>query len=518
MSPDPWNTTQSHESEPKMPQVEALYQESLLHFQNGQWQKAINGFQEVLRLQPDHVQAQAFLGEARVKASLDQDQPKPRRFRFQGTMRYVLFALIATTLVLFLVVGVRWAYARWIAPARAAQEAVQRRSQLLEQAYKYLAERDYMAAQEAFRSLLAEDPDNEQAQKGLAEAEAKAALAAQYAKAKEAIVNQRWDEAASLLAAIIAVDPRYQDVQSQHALVQKQLELRAWFDKAEGAYAAGNWQEAISSYEALQNLDAEYKKQSVSERLFESYLKQGRSLIESTKGDSQAVEQAKGLFQRALVLQPQHPQAMSELALADKFLQGQKELAQGNKEAARAALEWVCEQQSDYAGGKASALLQLAGGEQKTTQPMPTSVVTATVPSGATFHQQYASALQSGDAAINAGDYALAEQHYREATRAAIHGGYDSARWLYVAYVKLGTAYARSGKYEAALEAIKTAISIMTKSAVAIPPEAYSHYLEEAERYARDGDYRNALVQYDQVSRIIGQKCNCGLEDWRVMP
>ncbi len=119
---------------------------------------------------------------------------------------------------------------------------------------------------------------------------------------------------------------------------------------------------------------------------------------------------------------------------------------------------------------------------------------------------------------MNASDYALAEQHYREATRVAIHGGYDSARWLYVAYVKLGTSYARSGKYEEALEAIKTAISIMTKSAVAIPEETYSHYLEEAERYAKKKDYHNALLQYDQAVHIIGQKCNCGLEDWRVVP
>ncbi|MGB9880754.1 MAG: tetratricopeptide repeat protein, partial [Anaerolineae bacterium] len=465
-----------------------------------------------------HVQAQSFLEEARVKAALEQEKPKPRSYRFQRVSRLLLFALAAVVVILLLTLGARWAYGHWIAPARAAQEAAQRKSQLLEQGYKYLGERDYAAAQEAFRALLAEDPSNEEAQKGLAEAQAKAALAEQYAKAKEAIAKENWDEAATLLAAIIAVDPKYQDVQSQQALVQKHLELRSWFDKAEAAYAAGNWQDAISGYETLQNLDAEYEKQAVSAHLFESYLKQGRSLIEDTKGDAEAVQQAKELFQKALVLQPRHPQVMQELALADKFLQGQKELAQGNKETARAALEWVCQQQPDYAGGTAKALLQLTSGGQEAAQPAPTSTVTATVPSEATFHQRYAGALQRGDAAMDAGDYVQAEQHYREATRVAIHGGYDSARWLYVAYVKLGTAYARSGKYEEALEAIKTAISIMTKSAVAIPPEAYSRYLEEAERYAKEKDYHNALVQYDQALRIIGQKCNCGLEDWRVVP
>lgn len=517
MTLDHWNANQSDEAK-QVPPVDALYQDSLLHFQNGQWQKAINGFQEVLRLQPNHAQAKSFLEEARVKASLDHDKPQPRRFRFQGVMRYLVFALVTITLLLFLAVGARWAYNRWIAPAQAVQEEVQRKSQLLEQAYKYLAERDYAAAQEAFRSLLDEDPDNAEAQKGLAEAQAKAALVEQYAKAKEAIAQQNWDEAATLLAAIIAVEPKYQDVQTQQEMVQRQIELRAWFSKAEAAHAAGNWQEAISNYEALQNLDAEYQKQVVTERLFESYVKQGRFLIESTKGNGEAIEQAKALFQKALVLQPQHPQAMQELALAEKFLQGQKELAQGNKEAARTALEWVCRQQPDYAGGTAYALLQLAGKGQETAQTEPTSQVTSTVTSGATFHQQYAGALQRGDAAMSAGDYALAEQHYREATMVAIHGGYDSARWLYVAYVKLGTAHAKGGKYEEALAAIKAAISIMTKSAVAIPVESYNKYIEAAEQYAQQKDYYNALVQYDQALHIIGQKCNCGLEDWRVVP
>jgi tetratricopeptide (TPR) repeat protein len=512
------NSSPSYEAEPQEKQADALFQESLQHFQNGKWQKAINGFQEVLRLQPDHAEAKAFLEEAHVKASLEQDKPKPKRFRFQGPLRYLLLALVAVTVILFLAIGARWAYARWIEPVRAAQQAAQHRSQLLEQAYKYLAAKDYAAAQEAFRTLLAEDPANEEAQKGLAEAQAKAALAEQYAKAKEAIARQSWEEAASLLAAIIAQDPNYGDVQAQQALVQKQLELRAWFDKAEAAYAAGDWQEAISLYETLRDMDAEYQKQSVNARLFESYLKQGRSLIENTKGSSEAVQQAKELFQKALVLQPQHPQAVQELALAEKFLEGQKQLAQGNQEAARTALEWVCQQQPDYAGGSASALLKLASGGQATAQPSPTSQVTGTVASGETFHQQYAAALQKGDSAIAAGDYAQAEQHYRQATLVAIHGGYDSARWLFVAYVKLGTAYAKSGKYEEALTAIQTAISIMTRSAVAIPTESYSPYIEAAERYVQEKDYHNAFVQYDQAVHIIGQKCNCGLEDWRVVP
>lgn len=518
MTVDDLNVNQSHEPEPQEQQADALYQESLQHFQNGRWQEAISGFQAVLRLQPDHAQAQALLEEARVKAALDQEKPKPKRLRFRGPLKYAFWGLLIISMVLLLAAGVRWAYGYWVEPLRAMQEVEKHRSEMLQKAYTYLAERDYAAAQEAFRALLAEDPDNEEAQKGLAEAQAKTSLAEQYAKAKEAIAKQSWDEAASLLAAIIAQDASYQDVQAQQAFVQEQLQLRTWFDKAEKAYAAGNWQDAISSYEALKDLDAEYEKQIVGAHLFESYLQYGRYLVESTKGNSEAVQQARGLFQKALVLQPQNPQAMQELALTEKYLEGQTQLAQGNTAAARAALEWVCQQQPDYAGGKASALLTAVGGKVETAQPSPTSQAIVTVTPVETFHQKYAGAMQRGDAAMDLGDYARAEEDYREATRVAIHGGYDSARWLFVAYVKLGTACAKSGKYEEALAAIKTAISIMTKSAIAIPEESYRSYLEEAERYAQGKDYHNALVQYDQVLRLIGQKCNCGLEDWSVVP
>nr|MBC7243916.1 tetratricopeptide repeat protein [Chloroflexota bacterium] len=518
MTLDYANFNQANEEELQKQKIDALYQESLLHFQNGRWQQAINGFQAVLQLQPDHEQAKAFLEEAYVKASLEQEKPKPRKFLFQGRLRYLFFALVMISLLLFLAIGVRWAYVRWIQPARIAQQEAKQKSQLLEQAYKYLAEKDYAAAQEAFRTLLAEDPDNEEAQKGLAEAQKKASLAETYAKAKEAIAKQDWDEAASLLAAIAAQDPNYQDVQMQQTLVQEQIELRTRFDQANAAHTAGNWQEAIAGYEKLRDLDAEYQKQTVSERLFESYLQQGRYLIQSTKGDSTAVQRARELFQKALALQPQHPQAMQELSLAEKYLEGQKQLTQGNREAARAALEWVCQQQPEYAGGTASALLKLAGGQPEIAQPAPTGTISAPITSGETFHQQYASAMQRGDTAMDAGDYALAEECYRQATMAAIHGGYDSARWLFVAYVKVGTAYAKSGKFEEAITAIKTAISIMTKSAIAIPAESYSSYIEEAERYTQGRDYHNALIQYDQALRVIGKKCNCGLENWSVVP
>jgi len=515
------------ETEPwaQQEQVDTLYQESLVHFQNGQWQEAMAGFQEVLRLHPDHAEAQAFLEETRLKASLDQDKPKPKHLRFQGPIRRLVLILAALSTILFVAAGLQWAYGRWVKPVKASQQIEIRKAQQLEQAYRYLAERDYAAAEEAFRTLLAADPSNQEAQKGLAEVQKKAAIAQSYAQAQQAIARQDWNEALRLLTAVMAQDPGYKDVQAQQGFVQEQQTLSTWFDKAEKAYRAGDWQEAISCYETLRSLDAEYQKQSVIAHLFDSYLQQGVHLVESTKGNNESVQEAQELYQKALALQPQEPQAMQEMALADKYLEGQRRLGEGDKEGAITALEWVYQQQPGYAGGNAAALLKLAGGMSSIVTPTvtsgspisPTFTSTSTVVQ-AGFQAQYANWMQKGDAAMGVGDYAQAEGHYHEATAVAVHGGYDSARWLFVSYVKLGGASARNGKYEQAVQQTKTAIQIMTKSASAIPASSYSDYIEQGDRYAQNKDYQKALAQYEKAVQVLGQKCNCGLEDWSILP
>jgi tetratricopeptide (TPR) repeat protein len=495
------------------PEIDALYARSLLHFQDGHWQEALAGFQEVLRLDPEHVEARIFLEEARLKASLDQDRPKPRRIpiRLEGRVRSLALILAALGAVVVLIGGVRWAYGRWVRPRQAVQQEVTRKSQELEKAYEYLAQRDYAAAEEAFRSVLAEDPDNQEAQEGLAELQTRSVLDETYSEAQQAISEQDWDKALRLLAIILSQDAGYRDAQEKQLFAQEQQRLGTSFDEAEKAYAAGNWPEAIASYESLRDLDLQYEKQTVTEHLFESYLQQGIHLTASTNGDGEAVQEAKALYQKALTLRPQHPQTMQELALAEKYLEAQTLLAEGDSAGAAIALEWVYQQQPDYAGGNVAALLKATGAGELIEAPTASSLE-------GTFQAQFASSMQNGDAAMATSDYAQAEQHYRQATSTAIHGGYDTARWLFASYAKLGTAYARSGNYDQALEALKTSITVMSKSAIAIPSSSYADYVEQGDRYAQSKDYQNALAQYEKAVQSLGTKCNCGLENWSVLP
>jgi tetratricopeptide (TPR) repeat protein len=491
--------------------IDALYQRSLLRFQDGHWQEALDGFEEVLRLNPEHVEARVFLDEARLKASLDEDRPRPKRILLQGRVRSLALILAALSAVVVLITGVRWAYGRWVTPRQTAQQEETIKSQELEKAYGYLARRDYAAAEEAFRAVLAEDPDNQEAQEGLDEVQKRSALDETYADAQQAISKEDWDEALRLLAIIVSQDPGYRDAHEKQLSVQEQQRIGTSFDEAEIAYAAGNWSEAIASYESLRDSDLQYERQTVTDHLFDSYLQQGIYLIESTSGESEAVQEATALYQKALALRPQDPQVKQEMALAEKYLEAQTRLTQGDSEGALTALKWVYEQEPAYAGGNVAALLKATGGGDVIVAPVAGS------PEGS-FQAQYARSMQGGDVALAADDYAQAEEHYRQAATIAIHGGYDSARWLFASYAKLGTAQARNGNYDRAVEALKTAILVMAKSAVAIPSSSYADYAEQGDRYAQSKDYQDAFAQYDKALQALGQKCNCGLANWSVLP
>ncbi len=525
---DSGSTSETGDQAHSLDDRDALYKASLEHFQNGRWQEAIDGFEAVLQLDPEHAEARTFLEEARLKASLDQAKPKPRRFAMSGRVRRLIWVALGSIALVAVLVTARWAYGRFVTPQREQQQATLRLAQQLAQANNYLAERDYAAAEQAFRQLLTQDPTNTAAQQGLAEAQKKIVLSTSYTQAMQAVSGEDWDEAARILSAIITQDAGFKDAKAQLTNVQNRQQLNSSFDNAEKAYQDGDWKQAISAYEMLRNLDAEFKRDTVTEHLFDSYVKEGISLVANVQGGAEAVRQAQDLYKKALTLKPQQPQAMLELDLSEKYLEGQTRLAQGDMAGAIAALEAVLKQNPDYASGNAAALLKATGSQTATvTTPIGATAATtgtagssaasAPVPAEGTFQQKYASSMLKGDEALTAGDYVLAEQNYREAVTVAVHGGYNSARWLFAAYAKAGTAAARRGDNESGIEQIRTAITLMAKSAVAIPSEAYSSFVSQGDSAAQKKDYVNAFAQYSKALQVISQKCNCGLEDWSIL-
>ncbi len=498
-------------------EVHALYEKSLLALQEGRWQDAATGLEEVLRQRPDHVDAAALLEEARLKASLEETQPRPRRALPRLPVRRLLMIVAPMAAVILVVLGVRDAYGRWVLPAQAAQEENERRTEQLQAAYTLWAERDYLAAEKAFRAYLADYPDSPEAEDVLARIAERMALQEIYAQVEPAIASRNWEESRRVLTEIVVRDARYRDAQELLLYVDEQEKLDTWFDTAEEAYHGGEWVEAIAAYGTLMGLDPQYKWELVAEHLFQSYLYQGRYLVQSTEGEGEAVREALLWFSKALEMQPQHQQALYEKALAERYVKGRISLARGNLEAARSDLQWVYQQEPDYAAGVVALMLKALTEEEHEPSPEVAPDLSGPRIDEGSFEERFARYMQDGDEALDAGDYATAEEQYREATVVAIHGGPDAAKWLFSSYAKLGAALAGQEKNEEAVEALQKAIVVMSRSASAIPTDLYAAYIEEGDRYADSGDYTSALEQYAQAIQVMGEKCDCGIEDWSVL-
>lgn len=522
-------------------QVDTVYQQGLLDFQNGRWDKAAASFEEVLHLQPDHAAARAFLDETRMKASLEESRPKPKRVLFGGRLKYVALLLGAAVLLMGAFLAARYAYNTWIAPQEGAAQASQERAEREARAFQFLANRDYANAEKAFDELLKTDPENSAWKQALDQVRQSQTLDADYAAAEAAIVSKDWAKAESILKAVIAVDPRYGDAQVKLLNVQQQATLSAAFARAEAAYAAGKWGEASRAYEDLMDLSVDYEKATVGAHLFDSYYKQAIDLVESSKGSLESLVEAKGLFQKALSIQPQNEVVSLQVSLADKYLEAQKLIIQGDRPAAVQILQYVVDKQPTYAGGDAAVLLH---GSEPTPiptptpiPPVPTEVTPASTPApteptpGPTkvapevtvepeteFQRQFALSMRNGDDAFGKGDWAAAEAHYRGAALAAVHGGSDTARLLFVSFVKQGAAAAKGGNLAAGAGLVKTGLDVITRSATAIPTELYEDHIRQGDSKSGQGDFLAALSHYDKAIVVIGGKCNCGLDNWSVLP
>jgi hypothetical protein len=134
------------------------------------------------------------------------------------------------------------------------------------------------------------------------------------------------------------------------------------------------------------------------------------------------------------------------------------------------------------------------------------------------FLRQFAQSMRDGDTAMLNGDWAAAEAHYRAAALYAIHGGSDTARLLFVSFVKQGTAADKGGNLATGAGLVKTGLDIIIKSATAIPTELYEGNIRQGGDKSRQGDFLAALSYYDQAMVVIAGKCNCGLENWSVVP
>ena len=342
--------------------VEALYYEGMAAYQHRHWEEALDRFTRLKELQPTRPGLDALLEEVRwflqlqaaapahggVVPEADSKRPRgaagwPRRARAGLYAALAVLALAGLVLVAF---GDRLPWRG----NRAAEE-------LYNRGEARLAAGDYEGAQAAFQKMLEIAPGDPEAKLGLERAQQQQTLAQGYTAAEIATAEEKWDRAATELAAILAVDPNFPGAQEQANFVAQQNRLATLYTDGGRLYDLGQWEEALSQFEKIRNIDATYRADTVDEFLFVCYINAGEALLKAEGGSLDEAKTAVEYFGQALALHPRNRTASDARRLGGLYLDALQALARGDSEQARSQLSALVGESPTYADGQAALRL-----------------------------------------------------------------------------------------------------------------------------------------------------------------
>ena len=302
---------------------DSLYQEGMLHFQSGAWDEAIRCFELLEKAHPDDPLLQAALDEARFKVSLDRStRVRAKRWIFPRWLPVLVRLLLVAGIAAAGILGVQ-ALLREVQPSLEAARIERDREALLDEAFNYLEAGDLDTAEERFQQVLAETPDNADAQQALGYIAARRELETLYENGVSLQESGQLSEALDVFAEVNRRSPRYRDVAVRVETIQRQQGLEELASAADQNYKLGRTDEAIGLYEQLRTVNVRYETEMVADRLFELYMKKGRLLIAQDPPILEDVPKALEFFTRALSLRPRDTSALLEQKLARSFLEGQ---------------------------------------------------------------------------------------------------------------------------------------------------------------------------------------------------
>ncbi len=240
---------------PRQRELAAQYRQALAHLDDGRWDEAIAGFEQVGQADPTFglapnaaAPAMAERGrqakrEAEQRAAAEQQARQEAEARERQATREAEQRAEAERQArladLHAVATARLQAGEWGA-------AIQQLDELRRLAPGY---RDVDALASRARQALADQEAAVQRQASLAEL---------YRQAEAVLADRDWAHAAELLTQITASEPGYRDAGERLAGVRRQLALAELFDQGLGHFDAGRWAQAIQAFRGVLQLDPGY--------------------------------------------------------------------------------------------------------------------------------------------------------------------------------------------------------------------------------------------------------------------
>ncbi|HIC87943.1 MAG TPA: hypothetical protein EYP04_00850, partial [Anaerolineae bacterium] len=327
------------------------YHEALAKLQAGQWDDAIALLKTLQARYSGRSDLTEMLEQARLKASLDASgrRVRPRRFAFVWSplLRRALL-VISLAAIAF---GAFLLYQVVIGPAIARTQHIATVRSLHRQAQEAMEQRDFATAESLYQEILALEPNDVIAADGVEAARRQKELDADYRSALALLDQGEKAKARELLVSIAERAPGYRDVARLLRETEEETKLAELLRAADADFEAERWGEAAEEYAELRRLNGAYEQEHVGERLFESYLNYGLSLVNTYPAQPEDLDKALLAFNKALSLRPREPQVTAERNRLRDYLEGKAAYEAGAWQMAIDRLRPIYDERPDYLGG-----------------------------------------------------------------------------------------------------------------------------------------------------------------------
>ncbi len=510
------------------------FHEAMGHFRVGRWEEGFAKLSTVEKNFPHEAALRTIRQEMEIRSRISEyEAAEIKHSKRNKAISYTVRGLIAFGILAVALLAIM-TYSGWIQTQIAkAQSSYTKGVQQAQLVFDFRAAQNLMIAGKsdealsAYESIKAINPDFPGLTEAITQAQSLKDVEVQYTQAMELLDAGDSAQALDILEKISQTMPNYRDVSLQIKNLQSQGEMSSVLQQAEQAFSEGRFEDAVSSYESLRLMDPTFQPETISENLFQSYIKaaqelllspvptldtlkkvdnyfsqalaikpldrealaartqvrniiedslindyvnQAQAVLANTPDSLEAQQAAEHYLSQALGVRPNDPNVLLQFQLAQTFIQAVSDFSASNWEAVINSLEFVVTQQAGYANGTALQTL-------------------------------YDAYIARGSDYIAAGEYTLALDDFQRAAVLAQQIS-DSASLSFESQVMIGEAQGLLNHYQQAVQIYQDALNTTgLRNRIQGLQSPLTESLTYADSLANASDYQNAFYAYRNLIR-----------------